>query len=117
MPRKREREKIINYLVENTANDILNIIEVDEDGEAVDKILDELDMNVQVVLSCRRGVEHEVPKSPVWRNEILNKFDENRFRQMLRVSKEQFNNIFHLIKNDRNSIKHIPRNRFLWICS
>ncbi|XP_054081522.1 putative nuclease HARBI1 [Zeugodacus cucurbitae] len=86
MPRKSEKEKILNYLVENTANDILNIIEVDEDGEAVDKILDELDMNVEVVLSCRRGVEHEVPKSPVWRNEILNKFDENRFRQMLRVS-------------------------------
>uniref|UniRef100_A0A0K8VC70 Putative nuclease HARBI1 n=1 Tax=Bactrocera latifrons TaxID=174628 RepID=A0A0K8VC70_BACLA len=113
MPRKSEKEKILNYLVENTANDILNIIEVDEDGEAVDKILDELDANVEVVLSCRRGVEHEVPKSPVWLNEILNKFDENRFRQMLRVSKEQFNKIFNLIKNDpefnkAHSSKQIP---------
>lgn len=52
-------------------------------------------------MKCRRGVVYEVPKSIHWREDVLSSMDENRFRQMLRVSREQFAHLLSLICSDK----------------
>ncbi|XP_039950044.1 uncharacterized protein LOC120767825 [Bactrocera tryoni] len=78
----------------------MDIEEIESDDDAVDAVLDELGDNISVVMECRRGVYSTIRKSDIWRNNILTTLDEDRFRQMLRVDRDQYNMLVDLIKND-----------------
>ncbi|KAK4876873.1 hypothetical protein RN001_009379 [Aquatica leii] len=88
-------------------------------GEVEDKIgqvLDEFFMNYLVTMFFRYGVPFErgsIPKSRDVMINVLPNFDENRFRQMVRVNWRTFNIILNLIKDDdvfngQNSWKQLP---------
>ncbi|XP_039954233.1 uncharacterized protein LOC120770719 [Bactrocera tryoni] len=100
MPKKSFREKLTDALIDEAAEEIMDIEEIESDDDAVDAVIDELADNISVVMECRRGVCSTIPKSDIWRNNILTTLDEDRFRQMLRVDRDQYNMLVHLIKND-----------------
>ncbi|XP_050322655.1 uncharacterized protein LOC126754590 [Bactrocera neohumeralis] len=78
----------------------MDIEEIESDDDAVDAVLNELADNISVIMECRRGDYSTIPKSDIWRNNILTTLDEDRFRQMLRVGRDQYNMLVDLIKND-----------------
>lgn len=53
-----------------------------------------------VVLTHRCGVRHFIPKSIVWQEEVLTKLDDDRFKVMLRMNRQQFTNLVMLISDD-----------------
>ena len=66
----------------------------------MDDCLTEFNEDLSLVQLCRKGVCYELPKSFHWHEDILTSFDDNRFRQMLRVSRSQFHFLLGLIAND-----------------
>ncbi|XP_039961206.1 uncharacterized protein LOC120775208 [Bactrocera tryoni] len=99
VPKKSFREKLTDALINEAAEEIMDIDEIESDDDAVDAVLDELADNISV-MECRRGVYCTIPKSDIYRNNILTTLDEDRFRQMLRVDRDQYKVLVELIKND-----------------
>ncbi|XP_018792803.1 PREDICTED: uncharacterized protein LOC108971293 [Bactrocera latifrons] len=96
MPKKSFREKLTDALIDEAAEEIIDI----EDDDAVDAVLDELADNISVIMECWRGDYSIIPKSDIWRNNILTTLDEGRSRQMLRIDRDRYNILVDLIKND-----------------
>ncbi|XP_055915516.1 uncharacterized protein LOC129948510 [Eupeodes corollae] len=102
MPKKSEKENIIVYLLEN-ASDKIMLIESDAESEnedGVDEILVELYEELLLVLAVCRRLTITVPKSIDWRENILSTLDSDRFRQMLRMERHQFDLLLSLISDD-----------------
>lgn len=53
--------------------------------------------DLNVVLSYRRGIQFVVPKCKMWFEDVLGQLDDNRFRQMLRCTRQQFDYLHSLI--------------------
>lgn len=68
----------------------------DQDDEKMDNLMEDL----SVLYSFRYIYRQNIPKSVDWFNNVLPSYDENRFRQMMRVSRESFNMILQEIEND-----------------
>ncbi|KAI8115356.1 Protein ANTAGONIST OF LIKE HETEROCHROMATIN PROTEIN 1 [Lucilia cuprina] len=94
------KEQILDSLINEAAEEIMFIEDIESNDDAVDEVLDELVENLFLVMECRRGFFNTVPKSVIWRDDILTTLDENRFRQMLRVERKQFLMLCDLIRND-----------------
>ncbi|KAL7725270.1 hypothetical protein ACLKA6_007774 [Drosophila palustris] len=56
--------------------------------------------DILTISSCCRGIEFSVPKSFDWRTHVLPNLNEDRFLQMLRVTKMQFQTIVEFVRND-----------------
>ncbi|KAL7724695.1 hypothetical protein ACLKA6_018881 [Drosophila palustris] len=72
----------------------------DNDHAAYDEVMDELMEDILTISSCCRGIEFSVPKSFDWRTHVLPNLNEDRFLQMLRVTKMQFQTIVEFVRND-----------------
>ncbi|XP_017475630.1 PREDICTED: uncharacterized protein LOC108365917 isoform X3 [Rhagoletis zephyria] len=96
MPRTSEKQKIINFLIEQAAFDIL----LQDDEASFWEIMENLNEELIITLSNYRGSFQQVPKSLEWRTTILPQLDEYRFQQMLRVTRDQFTFILSLIRNN-----------------
>ncbi|XP_036334884.1 protein ANTAGONIST OF LIKE HETEROCHROMATIN PROTEIN 1-like isoform X1 [Rhagoletis pomonella] len=96
MPRTSEKQKIINFLIEQAAFDIL----LQDDEARFWEIMENLNEELIITLSNYRGSFQQVPKSLEWRTTILPQLDEYRFQQMLRVTRDQFTFILSLIRNN-----------------
>ncbi|KAI8117935.1 Protein ANTAGONIST OF LIKE HETEROCHROMATIN PROTEIN 1 [Lucilia cuprina] len=70
------------------------------DEEEEDEIQEDFTMNMIHFLTHRRSVHLGLPKSSDWRHNVLNKFDDNRFNQMVRLNPEKFAYVLDLIQND-----------------
>ncbi|XP_049306164.1 uncharacterized protein LOC125776685 [Bactrocera dorsalis] len=98
MPRKSEKTKILDFIVDNCEDQIADVN--DADDAAVDDILDCSMEEVIIILQCRRGIEKFIPKSITWRLDVLSELDDTRLKQMLRVDRFQFTHLVGLIKTD-----------------
>jgi DDE superfamily endonuclease len=120
MPRTAERKKIIQNLEELIIWKNFEIsddedIEKELDDEFVDFIDMETPEELLALVHATRYLEPRapVPKSRDWSENILPKYDDYRFRQTLRVSREAFEFILQNIKShpvfqNNSSAKQFP---------
>ncbi|KAM8707557.1 hypothetical protein ACLKA7_014651 [Drosophila subpalustris] len=96
------RERIKKQLTKRKLDLALWELELLDDNEhaAYDEVMDELMEDILTISSCRRGIEFSVPKSFDWRTHVLPNLNEDRFLQMLRVTKMQFQTIVEFVRND-----------------
>ncbi|XP_037827731.1 uncharacterized protein LOC119615817, partial [Lucilia sericata] len=93
-----EKNKIISAICKNYHFQMLMVNSSDEEEE--DEIQEDFTMNMIHLLTHRRSVHLGLPKSSDWRHNVLNKFDDNRFNQMVRLNPEEFAHVLDLIQND-----------------
>ncbi|XP_049306215.1 uncharacterized protein LOC125776718 [Bactrocera dorsalis] len=96
MPQTSEKQKLVNFIIEEAASNIL--LHLDDDNSYW-KTMDELDESLAIILSNHRGNYQNVPKCLEWRTNVLDYLDEGRYQQMLRVSRDQFALLLSLIKD------------------
>ncbi|XP_070072656.1 uncharacterized protein [Drosophila takahashii] len=103
MPRKSVKDVMIEWIINNAVLDI----EMTEDAsprdqvdEEIDEIMETLSYDMSIIQSFRRGDFFRIKKSHDWQINILTTFSDERFKQMLRVSKDQFLMLLDLIRND-----------------
>ncbi|XP_017468561.1 PREDICTED: uncharacterized protein LOC108360678 [Rhagoletis zephyria] len=75
--------------------------------------MEELNEDLLITLSSHRGSFQRIPKSIEWRSTVLEQFDEFRFRQMLRMTRNQFSFILSVISasptfNNSHSLQQYP---------
>lgn len=63
-------------------------------------MFDNLYEDIYIVLTYRCGVRSILPKSTVWHEDILTQLDEDRFKMMMRVNRQQFSYLVQIISND-----------------
>ncbi|XP_065354359.1 uncharacterized protein LOC135948833 [Calliphora vicina] len=98
-------EQLVDYLIDEAAEEIVFKEDMECNDDAVEEVLDELAENLYVLMECRRAFFCAVPKSDIWRDNILSTLDEVRFRQMLRVDRKQFAMLCDLIRNNAEFTK------------
>lgn len=66
----------------------------------LEEIMDDIFEDVISAASCRLGVWNSVPKSMHWSLDILTQLDDNRFLQMMRVTRIEFHRLVSVIRED-----------------
>ncbi|XP_037946997.1 protein ANTAGONIST OF LIKE HETEROCHROMATIN PROTEIN 1-like [Teleopsis dalmanni] len=101
MPRKSERAEITKFLIENTILKLRSVEDATSIYDDADEIMDEFHDNLLIVLSnryCIRTPSNSVPKLLDWHKNVLPHMNDNQFKEMLRVNREQFQHLLTLIE-------------------
>ncbi|XP_039949710.1 protein ALP1-like [Bactrocera tryoni] len=97
MPRRSENFKIMDALCKKQA---LNLMILDStDDEDDDEMFENFSLSLLCLLNTRRSVHLGIPKSSQWRHNVLRKFDDSRFNEMIRVRPDEFRRILEYIKD------------------
>lgn len=98
MPRCTSKNKIIDAVYED-AIDRLIYLDSSDETEAEEIERDTME-NLALVDRYRYGDIQMVPRQKTWLNEVFPKYDENRFRQITRLSYAQFDKVYNCIKDN-----------------
>ncbi|XP_055842713.1 uncharacterized protein LOC129909663 [Episyrphus balteatus] len=114
MPRSSFKTKFIQLYEQITLNDLwmLELFGENDDKtqEKQDEIIEDLTILMLIAENSRYGapfLQHSVPKSNMFLENVLPHLDEDRFKQIVRVNWSNFDIILDLIKDDE--IFHGPR--------
>ena len=84
---------VVLYMYVHKLFKLMLLPEIQNDENAIEESLDEFEENIFITLSCCRGISDPVSKS------MLANFNDERFYQMLRISRDQFIKLFNILKD------------------